>query len=197
MHKVISMEDCVVTLKTLSLDGFDDASVEEFMRTTRISQDSLKQFEFWKENFYSRNLIYKDKEFELLLLCWDIGQESPIHGHEGEKCWARVETGKLRFTNYEECSERCGENVELREIGASDGAAGVLDGPAEIHKVSNPSEFGQRAISLHLYSKPFDVCEMYDLNRQTVKRCALKYDQVCASPWSPAVPQSMMRECRP
>jgi cysteine dioxygenase len=191
--KCISMEECVNHLRALSLEGFESVAVEEFMASTRISPDSLAIYEFWKPNFYARNLIYKDEHFELLLLCWDQGQESPVHGHEGEKCWARVERGTLRFTNYEEYGPRQGENVLLRQIGVSDGAAGALDGPAEVHKVSNPAEFGERAISLHLYSKPFDACEMYDLGKGTVKRCALKYDNVCVAPWAPVVPESMMR----
>ena len=36
--------------------------------------------------------------------------------------------------------------------------------PAEpIHQVVNPTSFGSRAVTLHIYSMPFDTCEIYDL----------------------------------
>ena len=32
-----------------------------------------------------------------------------------------------------------------------------------IHQVVNPHSFGSRAVTLHVYSRPFDTCEIYDL----------------------------------
>jgi hypothetical protein len=42
--------------------------------------------------------------------------------------------------------------------------------PAEpIHQVSNPTSFGSRAVTLHIYSRPFDTCEVYDLRAKRYK----------------------------
>jgi hypothetical protein len=30
-----------------------------------------------------------------------------------------------------------------------------------VHEVMNLEEFRQRAVSIHIYSKPFDTCEVY------------------------------------
>ncbi len=107
----------------------------------------------YSEDRYTRHLVHKDKDFELLVISWESGQKAPIHGHEGELCWARVERGRLRFTNFRMVSE---EPILLELVNAPmDGAAGFLDGPAEIHAVENPKEFGDNAASLHLYSKPY------------------------------------------
>ena len=32
-----------------------------------------------------------------------------------------------------------------------------------IHLVANPTSFGWRAVTLHIYSRPFDTCEVYDM----------------------------------
>ena len=32
---------------------------------------------------YTRNLVGYNNSFTLLMLCWDRGQESPIHDHAG------------------------------------------------------------------------------------------------------------------
>ena len=39
---------------------------------------------------------------------------------------------------------------------------GYLDGPADLHSVKNTSE--DFATSLHIYAKPYDACDIYDLD---------------------------------
>jgi hypothetical protein len=38
-----------------------------------------------------------------------------------------------------------------------------VDPSEPIHLVANPSSLGSRAVTLHVYSLPFDTCEVYDL----------------------------------
>jgi cysteine dioxygenase len=40
---------------------------------------------------------------------------------------------------------------------------GEVDPEEPIHLVANPSSFGSRAVTLHIYSRPFDTCEVYGL----------------------------------
>ena len=40
---------------------------------------------------------------------------------------------------------------------------GEVDPEEPIHLVANPTSFGSRAVTLHIYSRPFDICEVYDL----------------------------------
>ena len=48
--------------------------------------------------------------------------------------------------------------------------------PAEpVHDVSNPAEFSQRAVSVHIYSKPYDSCEIYVRERGTYSDVPLHY----------------------
>lgn len=43
--------------------------------------EDWKKFIFWNPHKYSRNLIEITPQFEAILLCWNEGQESPIHDH--------------------------------------------------------------------------------------------------------------------
>jgi len=89
-------------------------------------------------------------------------------------CWARVEQGRLRFTNYREESR-----APLRVLtvgGAVEGGPGYLDGPADLHAIENPTEFGADAVSLHVYSRPYEECDIYDLDAGLVRRVQLRYD---------------------
>src|SRR5687768_7197153 len=51
-------------------------------------------------NRYTRNLVYRNDCFELLLLCWDAGSRSPIHGHSGQRCWFMPVAGWFDLEDY-------------------------------------------------------------------------------------------------
>ncbi|MDC1038666.1 hypothetical protein OAR31_06350, partial [Candidatus Marinimicrobia bacterium] len=63
--------------------------------------------------------------------------------------------------------------IELKMNNLVTGDKGFVDGPAEIHSVENI--FNEPAVSLHIYAKPFDACDIYDLENKTVERVTLKY----------------------
>jgi hypothetical protein len=59
-----------------------------------------------------------------------------------------------------------------------DGVPPHLDGPADIHAVTNLPEFGADAVSVHVYARPYDECDIYDVETGTVQRVRLDYDSV-------------------
>jgi hypothetical protein len=50
-----------------------------------------------------------------------------------------------------------------------------VDPAAPVHQVLNLAEFGQRAVSIHVYSKPFDSCEIYLAEKGTYMDVPLHY----------------------
>ncbi|HIN01715.1 MAG TPA: hypothetical protein EYM60_00080, partial [Candidatus Marinimicrobia bacterium] len=72
--------------------------------------------------------------------------------------------------NYSILSE---SPVDLKMDGQLVGGRGFLDGPAEVHSVENV--FDEPAMSLHIYAKPFDACDIYDMEKKTVDRVTLNY----------------------
>jgi cysteine dioxygenase len=44
-----------------------------------------------------------------------------------------------------------------------------------VHRVYNPGHFNQRAVSLHVYSRPFDTCVVYSPEQQTCGEIQLHY----------------------
>ena len=172
----VSLNDFVLELERLERRGFAIAAVQDYLSSTRIMPQSLKEYVKYREDRYARYLVHKNPVYEILVLCWRTGQSAPIHGHEGQYCWARVETGTLRFTNYREVSEAPLVLEQLAEPAV--GRDGYLDGPAEIHSVENLVEFGEPATSLHIYYRPFSECDVYDLQRREKRRVQLIYDSV-------------------
>jgi NitT/TauT family transport system ATP-binding protein len=160
-------------------DGaLDPVEMGRFLATARIEPTSLESFVRFAAGRYTRHLVHKDRDVELLVLCWARGASAPIHGHEGEYCWARVERGRLAFRSYREASR---VPLRLEPVGGVvDGGPGHVDGPADIHAVTNPAALGEDAVSVHVYCRPYDECDIYDAAQGTVRRVRLFYDSVPA-----------------
>lgn len=180
MKRYVAMSDVIDDIKAFAARDFPKDEVNSYLSETLVEPKTLEPYLSYCEDRYTRHLVHKEEDFELLVICWGIGQRAPIHGHEGELCWARVERGKLRFSNYRVMSE---EPLRLERIDdPTDGAVGFLDGPAEIHAVDNPKEFGANAASLHLYSKPYSECDIYESEAGPRRRVRLAYDSVYGEP---------------
>jgi len=139
------------------------AAVADLLRQYASCEDSWRPYVTFREDTYSRNLIWRTDQFELLLLGWGAGHESPIHDHAGQECWMAVLEGELEEVHFKE-----------GDI-APDGAAGGLrsgrvkafptGGVAYIHDdialhLIRPRA-GKRGVSLHLYSSPIDTCRKF------------------------------------
>lgn len=180
MARFVAVDRMVDDLKDLSARGFDPSEVRSYLEETLVAPENLDAYIHPCDEHYTRNLVHKDSDFELLVICWGSGHRAPIHGHEGELCFARVERGRLRFRNYEMVSE---DPMELHMLGEPlDGTVGFLDGPADIHAVQNPREFGAPAVSFHVYSKPYGECDIYDSDKGPRRRVKLGYDSLYGEP---------------
>ena len=167
----LTVTEFVDQLNQFANQRFPVDEVHAFLQQSSLARHELEPYTFFDSDQYTRNLIHKSEEFELLAICWQPGQDSPVHGHEGEKCWSRVEEGRLRFTNYLAVPSEAFFDFEILSVNV--GNPGHLDGPAEIHKVENA--FDDPAVSLHLYSYPFEACEIYDLENHCTIRKTLGY----------------------
>ena len=132
-------------------------------------------------NRYTRNLIYRDDLFELIALCWEPQTASPIHNHSGQLCWLSIQSGALRLENYNSLDgPGPGDRIRLVPNGgiprAGEGCLDLQQGDNAIHRVSNP--FDERAVSLHVYSRPFDTCIAYNPDESTAREMRLQYYSV-------------------
>ena len=160
MKEAITMRALVEDLKALASEGFPEEKVVACLTEVPLLPGEIDRYGGFRDDRYARHRIHRDDDFELLVLCWKSGQSALIHGHEGERCWARIERGSLRFTPFREISE---EPVRLEQTGEPViGGPGSLDVPEELHRVENLAEFGEDVVTLHLYAKPYDACDVWD-----------------------------------
>jgi cysteine dioxygenase len=163
--KTVKIENLIEGLREISDADFTCDDVYQFLADNPVEVDTISKYFHWSEKFYTRNLIYKDARFELMALCWDKGQVSRIHNHADQMCWMTVPVGKLRGQNFQavETDESKGFCMlqEKEQFDLSDCLAAKVELEEPIHQILNLPEFNRRAVSLHIYSKPFDKCLSY------------------------------------
>jgi cysteine dioxygenase len=178
----VKVNNLVDGLCSISDKDFVCDNVYQFLAENPIEVDTISPFFFWSDNFYTRNLIYKDKRFELMILCWERGQASRIHNHADQRCWMTVPVGKLRGQNFKAIEINESKNYcKLEETfmyDLSDCLTAKVELEEPIHQILNLPEFNERAVSLHVYSKPFDSCLSYCNKTHTFQEVNLQYTSI-------------------
>ena len=169
-------------LREIPDQEFDCDNVYDFLGRNPVSVDSIQKYLFWSEKFYTRNLIFKDDRFEMMAICWEPGHVSRVHNHCEQRCWMTVPIGRLKGQNFavEEIDETRGY-CRLRETDTfelSDCLIAKVELEQPIHQILNLAEFNDRAVSIHIYSKPYDHCLSYCRDTDTFKDVQLYYTSV-------------------
>jgi cysteine dioxygenase len=180
--KTVKIENLIEGLREIPDAEFKCDNIYQFLAENPVDVDSISPYFFWSENFYTRNLLYKDERFELMVLCWERGQVSRIHNHADQMCWMSVPVGKLRGQNFRavEMNEEKGfcKLAETDTFDLSDCLAAKVELEEPIHQILNLPEFQSRAVSVHIYSKPFDRCLSYCRDTDTFKEVNLCYASI-------------------
>jgi cysteine dioxygenase len=166
-------------LAAIPEQDFTLPTVQGYVIQHPVQPASLEKYIFFSKASYTRNLIFKSTVFECMTLCWEIGQRSRIHNHRDQNCWMLAPIGRLKVCNYrvqkmEPPNGDC--TITPTDSYLLDAAHPTFVNPMEpVHEVMNLAEFQQRAVSIHIYSKPFDSCEIYSREKNKYARVPLFY----------------------
>lgn len=118
----------------------------------------------------------------MLVVCWEVGQISRIHDHAGQQCWMTVPEGRLVGRNFSvEMLDDFAGRCRLREsdhFELSHRLPATVEPEEPIHQVGNPAEFDERAVSVHIYSKPYDRCRTFCRETDTFREVVLGYTSI-------------------
>ena len=179
--KPVRIEKLVEGLRQLPEAAFTVTEpVRRFLQETPASAESLTPYLTWDRQHYTRNLIDRTPLYELMAICWEVGQASSVHNHRDQNCWMAVPVGRLLVENFhlvhqdlEGGSCRL-EPLNTVEMNVSQPCA--VDPADPVHRVVNPAEFNERAVSLHVYSRPFDTCVVYSPEQGTCGEIQLHFN---------------------
>jgi cysteine dioxygenase len=183
----VPIEELVRKLRALPASAFDETEeVRMLLANTPVEEGSLAQYLVWDPQHYTRNLIDKTELYELMAICWEVGQSSSVHNHRDQNCWMAAPVGSLLVENF---------NVGFQDIEAGKARLAAsntveltaanpcaVDPREPVHRVLNPREANQRAVTLHVYSRPFDTCVVYSPEQGTCGDIRLHYTTAFGKP---------------
>jgi cysteine dioxygenase type I len=196
MRNLISIDDFANRLQSFERGIITRDNVLDFCASVQISDSSLTPYIYFDEKFYTRNLIYRDDLFEVMAICWEPGQKTAVHTHNGQICWMIPQWGDLGVVDYRwlGCDHPENQNVvgldclagsdhtRLEIVRETEVCAGgsviTADKLQTIHRLYNLSDHmvrGERAVSIHVYSRPIDSCVAFDMERNQCYRRQLGY----------------------
>jgi cysteine dioxygenase len=175
----LSIDDWVKKLTSISEKDFTIERICDFTARYGIQAETLKSYVFYANSHYTRNLIFKCDLFEILAICWNIGQVSRIHNHRDQNCWMVTPIGRLRVQNFrvESQDPATGEcKIKPTDAYDMDPTHPAFVQPNEpVHQVLNLPEFNQQSTSVHIYSYPYQSCEVYSLDKGSYADVPLHY----------------------
>src|SRR6202451_3998521 len=187
VSKQVSIQDFVLELRKFPEPAFDQTDqIAKFLENVIVAPDTLTPYLTWDRQHYTRNLIDKTELYELLAVCWEVGQGSSVHNHRGQNCWMAAPMGSLLVENFHvgfedseagKCQMTASNTVELTAANPC-----AVDPREPVHRVVNPRTANQRAVTLHVYSRPFDSCVVYSPEQGTCGDIRLHYNTVFGKP---------------
>jgi cysteine dioxygenase len=170
--KTVPIQKLVEELRKFPESAFIPTEpLRHFLEQTPVDADSLAPYLNWDRQHYTRNLIDRTPLYELMAICWEVGQASSVHNHRDQNCWMAVPIGRLQVENFHLVrQDLTGGTCRLEPLNTVEMNIAhpcAVDPADPVHRVLNPREFNQRAVSLHIYSRPFDTCVVYSPEQGT------------------------------
>jgi len=136
-------------------------TISKMLQSLQFNPREWISYVRFDKKHYTRFIIARTTKFSLMLTCWEAGQSSPIHDHNGARTWIKVLEGELHETQYKLATIAGAESLEIsQENELTDETIAYRDGTV-IHKNESASE---TVISLHVYSPPYSECHCYEMD---------------------------------
>ena len=120
--KTVAVSQFVDNLRSLEDAPITRDRMLEFMLETRVDRKSLDPYVHFRPDMYTRNLVYRDDQIELMAVCWQPGQRTVIHTHNGQLGWMGVEQGALAVVNYKWLGCNAADNQNVAGLDCLGGA---------------------------------------------------------------------------
>jgi cysteine dioxygenase len=187
-------DDFIDGVRRLSEGLITKQRMYDFLVSYTLRREDVERYKHWLPDRHTRNKIFRNDMIEVMLICWPIGVTTPLHTHNGQLGWMSMFEGKLLVENYRKVRCNAPENEQVvgidclagateiemqhleNELAIPGGPLNTVDKTQTIHRIRNLAEWNERAVSMHVYSRPIDSCVVFDVEGQTCYRRELKYD---------------------
>lgn len=166
MDCIESLDELIETLKKNGPDNYVKVA-----KNMKLCKSQFQEYAHWGPEGYTRNCIERNEVFELILICWNPGVCTSVHGHSNQRCWVYQIEGQMTEVRYR--PDENGELVECNRLELTPERLVYMDDHMGYHALCNTN--GERAMSLHLYASPIDTCKVFDEDNEGFRQKTLHY----------------------
>ncbi|KAA0714514.1 Cysteine dioxygenase type 1 [Triplophysa tibetana] len=159
-----TLDDLIKTLhKIFESDFINVEEVQSIMEAYESNPHEWMKFAKFDQYRYTRNLVDEGNDkFNLMILCWGEGHGSSIHDHTDSHCFLKLLQGQLKETLFEWPDQKLqGGMLQKTQQILLENQCAYINDSIGLHRVENVSHT-ECAVSLHLYSPPFQTCQTFD-----------------------------------
>lgn len=180
MNEIFSLQTLVSELSSKKSQSKDQ--YESILKRVHLKREDYSPFLLFEEDYYTRNLIFQDQNFELMLICWQGKKETSIHNHQGSYGWILCLEGALEEIQYQPLESE-GSKASFKKIHSKRLLAknlSYIDDSIAWHSISHSRK--EKSITLHLYAPPIKNCHIY--SEKTLREKEMSFDQNFMSQFS-------------
>ena len=105
---------------------------------------------------YNRIVLFRNNDFEILLICWDKNQYTSIHKHPKNGCVFKTLEGRLfekRYKTLPSETSDCKENKKIYQQTeyTKKNKSSYIDDNIGVHQINSKDI---KSVSIHIYSPP-------------------------------------------
>jgi cysteine dioxygenase len=143
-----NLSDLKLTLDKLFSSDSKSLSSEAFRKVlSNYIGDDWKTFVNINHDKYSREIVLRNENYEIIIITWDKKQASHVHNHPSNGCLMKILHGTLLEEQY--CTQTC---CKTNELVYDKNNISYIDNLTCYHRIVNNTE--NHAVSLHIYSPP-------------------------------------------
>src|SRR5690349_21128712 len=98
---VHTLAEVVRGLRPVGRARFGRFAADRLLRGVEVDAGSLAPYLHFRPGRYTRNLVYRDRHFELMVLCWTAGSRTAVHDHAGQECFVQVLEGAFEQEEFQ------------------------------------------------------------------------------------------------
>ena len=171
MSSDISLSELITVLKR-DWSVMNPARMQNVLDRLVISPVETQPHARFSERRYARNLVHKEREFEIMVMCWNAGQRSSIHDHAGSLGGIRILRGEIT-----ECLFVRAANGMIKSLSSADYVIEQtrVEETSLIHQISNLQAENATTVSVHIYVPPLVRMNVYSLEDPAVRNILPQY----------------------
>ncbi len=177
----VSLDTFVAAVLRIAQDDFATTPMMRLLTEARLPDEAVLRCLRFDEERYTRHLIHRTSDVEILALAWPKESATPIHDHAGQRCWMVAHCGSFVVDDYRQVAgARKPGYAVVEQIATTAGVTvGMPDyrhrGDRDIHRVALTPGC-DRAVSIHIYAKPYSSCLIFDEDSKQAREIPMNYD---------------------